>query len=337
MTDQDAGRADGNGGVRVGFVGLGVMGRPMCRHIATKGVGAGVASVAAFDQNGEAVAALGAFGVANAGSLQGLVERSDVVHLCLPGGTELEAVCSAPGGLLELIQAGQAVIDHGTSPVPMTKALHASFADRGAAYADAPVTRTRQAAEDGTLVTLFGSDGALLEKCRPAMSAFSAEIVHCGAIGAGQVFKQLNNMVLFQTVVALSEALATARAAGVDGEKLFAAFSQGSADSFALRNHGMKALLPGDFPERAFATTYALKDLTYAMELAHACGLDLQQARATRDLFQDAIAQGWGKAYFPSVVNVIAKPDAATSHGAERDGQDGGESCGQDEVAVNSG
>ena len=115
----------------------------------------------------------------------------------------------------------------------------------------------------------------------------------------------MNNMVLFQTVVALSEALSVGRRAGVDGERLFDTLTKGSADSFALRNHGMKALLPGDFPRRAFSTRYALKDLACALELADDVGLKLQGAELARALLNETVEQGHGDEYFPAVLTTI--------------------------------
>ena len=290
---------------RVGFIGLGVMGGPMCRHIARKASGLSIAEVTAYDVRLGAGEPVGDAGARIAASLGEVVAASDLIELCLPGGAELEALCSGEDGLIARVSSGQTIIDHGTSPVPLTRDLAAAFRDRGVRYCDAPITRTRQAAEEGTLVVLFGGEPQVLEFARPAMSAFSSEIVPCGELGAGQVFKQLNNMVLFQTVTALAEALATARRAGVDPDKLFDAFSRGSADSFALRNHGRKALLAGEFPKRAFATSYALKDLGYAIELARSEGLTLHQAEATRRLFEVAIEQGLGDDYFPTVIKAI--------------------------------
>lgn len=290
---------------RIGFVGLGTMGKPMCRHMSVKALGKAIEKLSAYDIDRDAVNDMREFGILPAASIGDLVEASDAVHICLPGGAELQSFCRGSDGLLALARPGQAVIDHGTSPVPLTRELAAAFADLGVSYADAPITRTRQAAEAGTLVTLFGGSADLLEGVRPAIETFSSEIVHCGDVGAGQIFKQLNNMVLFQTVTALAEALATARRAGVDGGKLFAAFTSGSADSFALRNHGMKSLVPGDFPERAFAIKYAAKDLDYALELAESLGLELTQAAATRQLFERALRSGLSEAYFPAVLHVV--------------------------------
>lgn len=115
------------------------------------------------------------------------------------------------------------------------------------------------------------------------------------------VVKILNNMVLAQTVVALAEALATARRSGLDGALLFDAFAKGSADGFALRNHGMKALLPGDFPLRAFSVEYMLKDLRYALDLAGTAGVEPAGARVALARPEAAAAAGFGAAYWPAL------------------------------------
>jgi 3-hydroxyisobutyrate dehydrogenase-like beta-hydroxyacid dehydrogenase len=121
------------------------------------------------------------------------------------------------------------------------------------------------------------------------------------------VTKILNNMVLFQTVNALAEAVAVARSAGVDAKLLLETLSKGSADSFALRNHGLKAIVPGVFPDRAFSTEYALKDLGYALELAAEGGLRLRGAELIGEVLLEAIDAGSGEAYFPVIARHIAK------------------------------
>ncbi|MEM7427966.1 MAG: NAD(P)-dependent oxidoreductase [Pseudomonadota bacterium] len=292
-------------GTRVGFIGLGVMGEPMCRHIAQKAGPSRVSQVVGFDLDNTPLTRLGQFGVLGAQGIEEVVDGSDLILISLPGDPELEALCMAEGGLLHLVRAGQTVVDLGTSSVRLSRSLQEAFAERGCAYADAPVARTRAAAESGTLLVLVGSELDLYEQIRPVLSCFAEEVLHCGAVGAGQVVKQMNNMVLFQTVNALAEALATAREAGVDGETLFNAFTLGSADSFALRNHGLKSLLPGAFPERAFSTTYALKDLTFAMRLAEEGGVATAGAAATKAAFDRTIAAGWGDQYFPAIIKTL--------------------------------
>src|SRR5690606_38567528 len=152
--------------------------------------------------------------------------------------------------------------------------LAAKLAERGIQFADAPVRRPRAAAEAGTLAVPVGAPDELFKRIEPLIACFASDITHAGDIGAGQVVKILNNMVLYETVLALSEARAIGARAGVDPDRLFSAMSTGSADSFALRNHGMKAIAPQNFPEKAFPVSYAKKDLLYAVGLAEQVGVD---------------------------------------------------------------
>ena len=282
----------------LGFIGLGVMGEPMCRNLARK---CGV-RVSGFDLAPAPLERLRAAGVAAAGDAASVMRAADTVFLSLPSGKELEAVCAV---LLAQARGGQTVVDLGTSPVALTRSLAAAFAGKGVRYADAPVARTRQAAEDGTLSVMVGADTPTFDAIRPHLACFASEITHCGAVGAGQIAKIMNNLVLIQTVVALGEALAVARRAGMDGKVLFETLTRGSADSFALRNHGLKAIVPDAFPERAFSAAYALKDLRYALDLAREAGLDLASARRAEQLLEEAIAAGWGDLYWPVLSRVI--------------------------------
>jgi 3-hydroxyisobutyrate dehydrogenase-like beta-hydroxyacid dehydrogenase len=233
------------------------------------------------------------------------VRTSSIVFVSLPSGKQLSALANSEDGFLANIGSGQIVVDLGTSPVALTRELAAAFAERGAGYLDAPVARTRQAAESGTLAVMVGGDANVLESVRPLMECFASDITHCGGVGSGQVTKILNNMVLFQTVTALSEAYAIARSADVDPNVLFDALSKGSADSFALRNHGMKAILPRQFPARAFSVDYAKKDLEYALELASEGEVDAGGARNVLSLFEAAIDAGVGDEYFPAVSRIL--------------------------------
>ncbi len=156
---------------------------------------------------------------------------------------------------------------------------------------------------------MVGGTEDVFNRIKPLLDCVASDVLHCGGVGCGQMVKILNNMVLFQNVVALSEALTVARHAGMDGEVLFNALTQGSGDSFALRNHGMKALLPGDFPEQAFSTVYAQKDLSYALELAGDIGRTLTGAENVKALFEKTVDVGFGDNYWPAVVNVIDRAE----------------------------
>jgi 3-hydroxyisobutyrate dehydrogenase len=283
----------------LGFIGTGVMGEPMCRNLAAKSN----ARVLAWDPQPAPLERLRAQGVVAADSAASLARQADVLFVCLPGGAQLESLCE--NALLPAARAGFTVVDLGTSEVGRTRALARRFAERGADYADAPIARTREAAQKGTLAISVGASPEVFARIRPLLACVGTDIAHCGEVGAGQVVKILNNMVLFQTVNALAEALALGRRAGVDPALLFDALSKGSADSFALRNHGMKAMLPGDYPERAFSVDYAAKDNGYALELGRETGVRLRGAELLAGLLEKAKAEGFGAAYWPVIAKVV--------------------------------
>ena len=214
-------------------------------------------------------------------------------------------MCLGADGLLAQVGNGTTVVDLSTAPVSLARRLYSEFETRGCAFADAPVARTRQAAIDGTLSIMVGGTRLTFERLEPLLRHMASEVTHCGEAGAGQAVKILNNMILFQTGVALAEALSIARANGVDGKVLFETLTKGSADSFALRNHGMKAMLPGVFPERAFSTVYALKDLSYAIQMAEEAGVPALGADVARELMERAKELGFDKEYWPVLIKAI--------------------------------
>jgi hypothetical protein len=200
-----------------------------------------------------------------------------------------------------------------TSAVEATRRIATRLAAAGIEFVDAPVARTRAAAQEGTLLIMVGGADAQFRALEPLLACMGSDVVHCGPVGNGQVVKILNNMVLFMTGQALAEALVIGARAGVDGARLFEALARGSADSFALRNHGMKALVPGLFPEKAFPTDYALKDIRLALELAEACGVEARGARLTANLLQETAAAGFGGDYWPVLVKLIERAGGAGS------------------------
>ena len=288
---------------RIGFIGLGVMGEPICRNLVRK---AGL-PVTVFDMQTEPLARLAADGAQTAASMTELVASADIVFLCLPSGEIVNQIAHQPDGLLASMRKGQVLVDLSTSSVDTTRALAAAFAQKGVAFADAPLARTRAAAEAGTLSVMVGAQPELFERLQPLIATFATEITLCGGVGCGQVVKILNNLVLFETVLALAEARLIGEHAGVDPTLLFDTLSKGSADSFALRSHGMKSMLPGDFPERAFSVRYARKDLGYAMQLAQAAGVEASTAKTVNDFYDRAIAAGLGDRYHPVISQLVGK------------------------------
>lgn len=279
------------------------MGEPICRNLVKKSG----ARVVVFDLDAEPLARLREVGATVARSVAEVVAGSDIVFLCLPSAKHVRSVFEGDG-ILKNIRKGQIVVDLGTSSVKLTRDFARQLQGSGASWADAPIARTRQAALDGTLSVMVGATAELFGSIEPLIRCFATEVTHCGDVGAGQVTKILNNMVLFQTVNALAEAVAVARHNGVDPKLLLETLSKGSADSFALRNHGLKAIVPGNFPERAFSTEYALKDLSYALELASDAGIKIRGAELVGKVLQEAIDAGSGGAYFPVIAKHIARP-----------------------------
>jgi len=285
---------------RIGFIGVGTMGEPMCRNLATK---SGL-QVLAADRDRAPLKRLAADGV-QAASLDEIVANCRTIFLSLPGGKEVAAVCLGAGGILEKVQMGWTIVDCSTAPMSLARQLYSEFEGKACAFADAPVARTRQAAIDGTLSIMVGGTKATFTRIESLLRCMANEVTHCGEAGAGQAVKILNNMILFQTGVALAEALCIARANGVDGKMLFETLTKGSGDSFALRNHGMKAMLPGVFPERAFSTDYALKDLSYAIQMAEEAGVPALGADVARELMERAKELGFDKEYWPVLIKAI--------------------------------
>ena len=284
----------------VGFIGLGVMGEPICRNLVKKSG----KRVIAFDLSPEPLARLRSDGAEIGASVADVVGQSDVLFLCLPSAKHVPAVFEGDG-ILKNVRQGQVVVDLGTSSVSQTREFAGQLKAKGASWADAPIARTRQAAQDGALSVMVGGSRELYAAVEPLIRCFATDVTHCGDVGAGQVTKILNNMVLFETVNALAEAVAVAKHNGVDPKLLLDTLSKGSADSFALRNHGMKAIVPGVFPERAFSTEYALKDLSYALELADDAGVKIRGAELVGTVLQEAIDAGSGGAYFPVIATHI--------------------------------
>ena len=284
----------------LGFIGLGVMGEPMCRNLAR----CSGRAVIAFDQDSAPLNRLAKIGVAPAKTVQE-VGAAEIVFLSLPDGDAVSAVCFGKEGLLSQLDAGSTLVDLGTSPVALTREIALLAMERSVAFADAPVARTRAAAEAGTLSIMVGAAENIYARLEPLLRHMGEDVTHCGDVGAGQTVKLMNNMVLFQTVSALAEALHIARRSGVDAQVLLETLAKGSADRFALRHPAMNALLPEIFPTSAFSARYALKDNDYALALAAAAGVSADGAELVARRLQESINAGYGDDYFPVLSRLL--------------------------------
>ena len=288
----------------IGFIGLGVMGGPMCGHIARKGDN----RVVGYDNVSAALEATASDGVEAGASLADVAAAADIIFLSLPGEPQIRGVCQGEGGLIALARSGQLIVDCSTAPVPMTHEIAAQFEAKGVRFVDAPVTRSAQAARDGTLSFMVGGDAADVERARPYFDRMGQEVNHGGPVGAGQFIKLMNNMLVARITHALGEALMVARESGlVDGETLFKAMATGSADSFVLQNHGIKFMAKDNHPTESFRISYMLKDLNYAIDLAEAYGVNMAGAYTNQEVLQRADSMGFGEKYHTVIVEAVER------------------------------
>lgn len=283
---------------RIGFVGLGVMGEPMCANLVRK---SGL-PVHVYDQSREAITRVADKGGIAEGSVEAVGAKTDVVFLSLPSIAQVETVCAA---LMRSSPVPRMIVDMSTSDVQRTRALAEKLAALGISFVDAPVARTKEAAVQGTLFITVGGSAEHFEIVKPFLSCMGSDVLHCGGTGCGQIVKILNNIMVFMTVNALSEVLTIGRRAGMDGKELFDALSRGSADSFVLRNHGLKSLIPDTFPEKVFPVDYAIKDASLALALAEQAGFEPHIARYTHDLLCRTKAAGFSQNYHPAMIQIV--------------------------------
>lgn len=282
----------------LGFIGLGVMGGGMCANAVRKHA----APLHAFDMSAEALAAQVAIGARQAASVADVARQAQVIFLSLPGGAQVKAVCEE---IAQHAAAGAVIVDLSTTSVADAREVSAALAAQGIAFADAPVARTRQAAIDGTLSIMVGASADVFARVEPLLRYMGSDVTLCGEVGCGQVVKLINNTLLFEQVAAIAEMMVVAERAGVTPETLIQAVGLGSGNSFALQTHARKAMAPRDFPEKAFPSTYALKDLGYTIELATQMGVDPRVARLASEYYQAAVDAGIGQKYFPAIIEVV--------------------------------
>lgn len=286
----------------VGFIGLGVMGKPMARNLLNRGF-----SLVVHSRSQGPVDELVAAGASRAASAADVARQTIRIVTMLPDGPDVQKVLTGADGVFSAVQPGTILIDMSTIAPGTARSLADEAKSRGASMLDAPVSGGEIGAIDGTLSIMVGGEPALFDRLKPYLACMGTEVTHCGPVGAGEAVKLMNNMVVAQTVVALAEAIAVARASGaVDPRVLFETLTKGSADSFALRNHGMKSLLPDNHPTAgAFPTSYIIKDLSYALALAESAGVTLEQAETTKRLMERTAEAGYRDNYYTAVVRTM--------------------------------
>ena len=281
----------------IGFIGLGVMGSPMCKNLVKNKQW----HIIVHDLDNSKEKELEKNGASIAKNLSELFNLADMVITCLPGGDFVKDIYLGKEKIVSEIKPNKFIIDMSTSQPDLMIELNKLITKKGSFFADAPIARTRQAARDGTLAIMVGSKREVYDRIFPILEFMGNNIMHCGDVGTGQITKILNNMILFQTVVALSEAANIAEKYNMSVEDLFENITKCSGDSFALRNHGLKSIAQNYFPSPAFSSEYALKDLSYAINLGKTHSLNLPGANIAKKLLEKSIKNGDKDLYFPVI------------------------------------
>ncbi len=284
---------------RIGFIGLGIMGKPMSLHLLHAGYPLTV--LTSNKAAGELIAA----GARGADSPRHVAEQSDVVITMLPDSPDVEQVVLGKDGVLEGLRAGGLVIDMSTiSPAVARKIAHAARA-RGADALDAPVSGGEVGAKNATLTIMVGGSPAAFERARPILEKMGKSITLIGEAGAGQIAKAANQIIVGVTIAAVSEALLLAAKAGVDPARVREALLGGFAASRILEVHGKRML------ERTFAPGFKIKlhrkDMNIVLNTARELGVVLPMSANVAELMNGLIASGAGELDHSAFITLLEK------------------------------
>jgi 2-hydroxy-3-oxopropionate reductase len=272
----------------VGFIGLGVMGRPMAKHLLAKGYG-----LVAHNRSRAAVDDLAKDGATPATSPADVARQATVIITMVPDTPDVEAVLTSPGGVLETLKPGTILIDMSSISPVATRRLAAAVAEKGGTMLDAPVSGGEIGAINGTLSIMVGGDAAALKRVRPILECMGnpERIVHVGPEpGSGQVCKICNQIAIGGTLAGVSEAFAVARKSGVDAARVREALLGGFAASRVLEVHGER-MLTGNYAPGFRARLYQ-KDLRLANEAAGSSGVAIPATAVVTQLLNALIAGG---------------------------------------------
>lgn len=272
---------------QIGFIGLGLMGKPMARNLLKAGY-----SLTVFNRSRGAMEELAADGAVLAESPAQVAQQTDVVLTCLPDSPDVETVVLGENGILAGSRHGMLYIDHSTIAPATARRIYDSLQSRGVEALDAPVSGGDIGAQQGSLSIMVGGDEAAFQRSLPILQAMGKNIVHVGAAGAGQVTKACNQIVVAMAVQAVAEALTLAQKSGVDPAKVRAALLGGFAQSRVLEVHGQR-MLDHTF-QPGFTLDLHRKDMNIVLQTAKELNLPLLGAAQVTELMNAMLAQGKG-------------------------------------------
>ncbi|HET7776654.1 MAG TPA: NAD(P)-dependent oxidoreductase [Azospira sp.] len=283
---------------RIGFIGLGVMGRPMAGHLLAAGY-----PVSVWGRRPDSTAPLAAQGAEVAATPAALGRQADIVFTVVTSGSDVKNVVLGPDGLIEGLAPGSVVVDMSTIAPGDAREIATALAARGIAFLDAPVSGGEQGAINATLAIMAGGEAAVLERVKPLFLTLGKTVVHVGGNGAGQVAKACNQMIMVAAIQAAAEAMRLAAAQGVDTAKVRQALMGGSAGSRVLEVMGER-MVKRDFAAGIEARLHH-KDFGILLAEAHALGVPLPVAAQVGQQLNALMGQGMGKDDTSSLLRVL--------------------------------
>jgi 3-hydroxyisobutyrate dehydrogenase len=273
---------------RIGFAGMGTMGAAMAANLARAGF-----PLTVWNRTPGRTAALLELGAAEADTPAALAVASDIVVTCVRDSPDVEAVVFGPDGLAEGFRPGSLLVDCSTISPAAARGLATRLEDGGVHMLDAPVSGGSEGAVNGTLTIMVGGEAGDLERARPVLEAMGKTITHLGPVGAGQITKAVNQVILAGTYLGVAEGIVLALKSGVDPQQVVAALLGGAAGSWVLQNRSGR-MIDDDYP-LGFKLELHRKDLAIALDLAREAGATLPVAALAASLEDGLIAQGYGE------------------------------------------
>jgi len=274
---------------RVGFVGVGKLGRPIAQRLIQSGF-----DLVVFDKEDAATSQFEGTSACVTKSLHKLAMECRVICLCLPGPREMEEVMLGEGGIEVNIRPGTLIIDHTTNSPTLVRQVEKRLKLQQAAMVDAPVSGGVEGAAKGSLTTLIGGESINFERARVLLESFSNSILHVGPIGAGTVAKLMNNLAAFALDQVIAECLTIGESAGIEASRLLQALQQSAIGKGGnLHERIPETFMKGDFNPR-FTLDSAHKDLHLAVEMADEGKVPVKIARNVLDELKTALSMGLG-------------------------------------------
>jgi 3-hydroxyisobutyrate dehydrogenase len=274
--------------MRIGFIGVGNIGRPMAGQLLAAGH-----SLVVHDVRREAAAELLVAGAGWAESPADLANRSEVVATCLPGPAEMEAVCLGPRGLLEGIAPGTLYLDHTTNSPMLVRRVQTTLATKRVDMLDAPVSGGMEGARTRDLLVMVGGERAVFERARPVLETVARRVLYTGGIGTGSIAKLMHNCASFTLDLVMAECWTVGVKAGVAPEVIVEVFNQAAlGQMMSLKVRLPATYLRGNFEPR-FSLKLARKDVGLALELARAADVPMRLSALCEREMVEAIERGW--------------------------------------------